>query len=311
MRFVKYKYLWLWSVLALMPMESISQTTQGKGQGGAGLIRDLMTLVSTAEKRIWQIDHYELDGLMNNALLCVCVADEATRHAARDRLNQLISEHGGDARAAWLKANKNLSEIDDLLTFHRTKTLLDRSVREAGDRCPFFLTPSPIYIERHRMTDRFFMATQGGGLLNIRFADQIRAGGGGSGRIDLGRGFDESWSLRVGTEMGGAGLLDESLNTNDIDLSFYFALPLTVRHRGLMWHQDMEIAPVALGAPWRDAMRWAVRVGGLLGLTYSRIGRVQPWGGLKISAEHAPAYKDFDPLTTVRIGLRFGVDIHL
>jgi hypothetical protein len=270
-----------------------------------------MILVSIAEKRIWQVDHYEIDGLMNNALLCVCVADKHTRSAARERLGQLLSDHGGDVRKAWLKAGEKLSEIDELLTIHRTRVLFERSVSESKMRCPFFLSQSSTYNERHRMTDRFFMATQGGGLLNIRFADQLRAGGGGSGRLDLGYGVGPNWSLRVGPEFGGAGLLDESLNTNDIDLDFYFALPITMRHRGLMWHQDLELAPVALGAPWRDSMRWAVRIGGLLGLTYSRMGRIQPWGGLKVSAEHAPAYEDEAALTTVRVGIRFGVDIHL
>ena len=62
------------------------------------------------------------------------------------------------------------------------------------------------------------MAVQGGGLMNLRFYDEFRAGGGGSGRIDLGRGFGPNWSLRMGLEMGGAGLFDGKLDTNDIDL---------------------------------------------------------------------------------------------
>ena len=90
------------------------------------------------------------------------------------------------------------------------------------------------------------MAVQGGGLMNLRFSDEFRAGGGGSGRIDL-VGLWTQLVFAVGLEMGGAGLFDEKLDTNDIDLQFYFALPVTLRYRSRLWHRDVEIAPVTMG----------------------------------------------------------------
>ena len=37
-----------------------------------GLVRDMITLVNAAEQRNWQIDRYEIEDLMNDALVCVC-----------------------------------------------------------------------------------------------------------------------------------------------------------------------------------------------------------------------------------------------
>ena len=32
----------------------------------------------------------------------------------------------------------------------------------------------------------------------------------------------------------------------------YFGAPVVLRHRSEFWHQDIELAGVALGVPWRD-----------------------------------------------------------
>ena len=130
-------------------------------------------------------------------------------------------------------------------------------------------------------------------------------------RFMLGYGLSPDWSVRLGAEMGGAGLLDKSLATDDLNLDFYTAVPLVFRHRKMVWHQDVEVAGVAFGAPWNGTPRFAARVGGLVGLTYTRIGLVQPWGGLKLSAEYAPETGSDPAMTTIRIGFRFGINFHI
>ncbi|MGC6418365.1 MAG: hypothetical protein ACON3Z_14680 [Bradymonadia bacterium] len=276
-----------------------------------GLVRDMITLVNAAEQRNWQIDRYEIEDLMNDALVCVCRASNDTREAGVRRLNEMIEKEGEDPREVWLAANKDEDAIAEIMTLTRSRRLLKVAAERATNDCPFFIETNGNYRERHRVTDRLFMAVQGGGLMNLRFSDEFRAGGGGSGRIDLGRGFGPNWSLRMGLEMGGAGLFDEKLDTNDIDLLFYFALPVTLRYRSRLWHRDVEIAPVTMGLPWQDERRYGGRVGGLFGLTYARLGIIQPWGGLKISAEYIPSQQGMDDSLTMRIGLRFGFDLHI
>ena len=193
-------------ILALCHLLSCTRA-EAKGQGAEGLVRDLITLIKTAEQQRWQIDHYEYEDLMSDALILVCVADKETRDAALAHLARSQETLGGEPSKHWSEANKDEAKIKELMTISRSKTLLIKSLDVAQTRCPFRLTQKPIYTERHRVTDRFFMAFQGGGLMNIRFSDENRAGGGGSGRIDFGYGFGPFWSLRTGLEMGGAGLL--------------------------------------------------------------------------------------------------------
>ena len=133
------------------------------GQGPNGLVRDLITLVSTAEQQIWQIDHYEYADLMNDALVLVCVADEKTREEASRLLLSFQDKLGGDPRKIWSKENQHDARIQELLTVSRSKTLLAKALKVSNERCPFVLVQSSVYIERHRMTDRLFMAFQGGG----------------------------------------------------------------------------------------------------------------------------------------------------
>ena len=127
----------------------------------------------------------------------------------------------------------------------------------------------------------------------------------------LGYGLSPNWSLRIGPEFGGAGLLDESLDAADVQLEFYSALPFTLRHRQTLWHQDLEAAVVALGPIWRQRPRLAARLAALVGLTYIRIGKLQPWGGLRIASEYAPETATRVAHWTFRVGFRFGFNFHL
>ena len=91
----------------------------------------------------------------------------------------------------------------------------------------------------------------------------------------------------------------------------YFGVPLVFRHRGQFWHQDLEVAGVGVGVPWRDDLRWGGRVAGLVGVTYPRLGALQPWFGLRMGFEYCPSMNNEPEFFTVRIGFRVGVDLHL
>jgi len=276
------------------------------------LRRDLLSIVAIAEQQVWNIDRYEIEDLMSKALVCVCRTTPAVRELTARILQDDIRSLGGPALDAWVKNGKDIDEISTLMTHERTAKLLDRARREADKDCPFHFESKTPYEERNRATHRLFISTEGGGLLNTRFMNgEVFAGGGGSGRFMVGYGLDPDWSVRLGAEMGGAGLVDKSLATEDVNLDFYTAVPLVFRHRSMIWHQDIEVAGVAFGAPWNGTPRFAARVGGLIGLTYTRIGILQPWGGLKLSGEYAPKTSTDAAMTTIRIGFRFGINFHL
>ena len=96
-----------------------------------------------------------------------------------------------------------------------------------------------------------------------------------------------------------------------ISILIFTRRPLVFRHRKMVWHKMLEVAGVAFSAPWNGTPRFAARVGGLVGLTYTRIGLVQPWEQLKLSAEYAPETGTDPAMTTIRIGFRFGINFHI
>ncbi len=307
-----YKTIRSLSVVALCLAAFAAPATAGDTDEGQALVRDLLTIVSVAEKQVWTIDHYEIEDLMGNALMCVCHTRAGVREAARAELKASIANLGGPAKALWARSKGQADNIDELVTLERTLATLDRADGLTEERCSFLQQPQTPYVERQRANGRVFLASEGGGLFNIRLGDEeLRMGGGGSGRVALGYGINERWSVRAGAEFGGAGLLNENFEAEEVDLDFYAAIPVVLRHRTLLWHQDLDMAMVAHGAFWKESPRFAVRLGGLFGLTYSRIGAVQPWGGLKMSAEYAPKLGHAHEMLTIRVGLRFGVDFHL
>ena len=101
-------------------------------------------------------------------------------------------------------------------------------------------------------------------------------------------------------------MIDQTLSVEEVDLQFFSAVPLTLRWLGITWHGDLEVAAVALGLPWRDNLRYGVRVGGLVGLTYLRIRELLPWAGYGLAVEYVPAQRGFPSTWLLRAGLRFG-----
>ena len=192
---------------------------------GAGLARDIILLVKSAEQRIWSIDTYEIDELMSQALLVVCTADAKTRSGAQAIVVR-IEDEGGPAVEVWKKNGRDLSSVSSLLTLERSLNLLNRAVSRSDKACPFYLTPTDPYHERHRPVRRSYLGFEGGGLFNLRReSEQVRVGGGGAGRLIYGYGWSPNWAIRMGIESGGAGFLHRDLQTEDIDVDVFWRTP--------------------------------------------------------------------------------------
>ena len=91
-----------------------------------------------------------------------------------------------------------------------------------------------------------------------------------------------------------------------LSADFYMDMPLILRHSGVLWRQEVEISPVTMGIPWLDPLRFGIRVGGLVGLSYLRVGDVMPWAGLVVYSEYVFARAGLPDAWTLRIGARFG-----
>ena len=277
----------------------------------AALIRDLSTLVLAAEQRLWHIDHYEIESLIPDALQCVCRAEPEVRAGARQWLDAEAQRLGGPPREAWTRAERDLDAISDLLTTHRIRLVLDATNAVAAARCPFWTEPAAPYRERHRATDRSTFNFDGGGLFSVTNPrDGLRVGGGGSGRLTVAHGFGPHWSIRFGAEIGGAGLVNESLETEEIEVTMFGTLMTSVRRRFRLLLFDLEAGPLALGIPWRDPLRYGVRVGTIIGMTYPRIARVQPWAGVRIALDYLPAQDGEGTQLAWRSGFRVGFDLY-
>ena len=83
-----------------------------------------------------------------------------TREAGVRRLDEMIEKEGEDPREVWLAANKDEDAIAEIMTLTRSRRLLKVAAERATNDCPFFIETNGNYRERHRVTDRLFMAVQ-------------------------------------------------------------------------------------------------------------------------------------------------------
>ncbi len=264
-----------------------------------------------AEQQLWHLDHYEIEALIPAALQCVCRAAPKTRAAAAAWLRAEVERLGGDPKEAWLAAERDLDAIAPLLTVERTRMVLEAAEGYVETRCPFWMTARRSYVDRHRSTHRFTFNFDGGGLFTATaIDDELRLGGGGSGRLTVAYGFGPRWSIRVGPEVGGAGLLRESLETEDIEVTVFGAVMTSLRRRAKLWHWDIEAGPITAGVPWRDVQRYGGRVGTIVGITYPRIARAQPWAGLRAAIDYLPAQGGAEAQWIWRSGFRVGFDLY-
>lgn len=273
------------------------------------LVHDLSMIIEAQQSSGWKIDRYEYEEMMPDALQSVCAATEATRSAARDRLGRRIDALGGPVEDAYRKLGKRESAIKDLLFTTRVFRLLTEAMRRAPSECPFWITPSLAFHGLQTDAGRFILSLQSGGLLALQYVDKrVMPGAGGSGRLFLGRGLDERWTILGGVEFGGLALFQQQEASTNFPVNIVVALPVVLRHHDVSWHYELEVAPIGYltGTDLRPS--YGARVGGLLGISTLRIRRIIPWGGVGLGVEYVFA-NHVRPMTmSVKGGFRLGFD---
>jgi len=295
-----------------------SAPTQAMIQGSAvvdaaeALLFDLEKLVYLREQRGWTIDKHMIQGLLTDSLMSVCLADRSVLEKAAELVEIRILREGGPLKRAWLAHGKSLDDLSDLLTLHRVKLLLKTSHARKPTDCPFYMETDPTFSARHRDDSYGVIAAEGGGLFTVRqLRSRYTVGGGGSGRITLGYGFDPRWSIRFGPELGGAALVKPDLRAESVEVDFFGALPVTFRYITPTFNYDFEVAAIGLGVPWRDKLRAGVRAGMMLGITSLRIRSLLPWAGYSVNVEYITGRDEFPSQWSLRMGFRIGFVLRL
>lgn len=287
------------------------------------LVRDLQRIVEFRSSVGWIIDDTEIQQAMPDALMSACQTPDSDRAEALAWLDDQIAAHGGDVAKAWRERGKSFGKIDDLLALTRERLLLaraDESVRQG--KCPFWLEPSNAFAGVQTHERRWVLTLEAGGRGVGAFAlGHVRWGAGGSGRVLIGHGFGEEWTLSIGPELGG----DASFTTLELgqfnefpELAAFLALPVVAKWRfGVAAHLETELGPVSyvdrasagstgVTAHYHTGVRAGIATGG----TFLRLGRgFVPTFAVTLTVDWIPAAGNSPALTQVGLGLRTGVEL--
>ncbi len=294
-------------VLPLLVPENAAASPPTRAE--SALLHDLEKIVESKGNSGWKIDRYEIETMMPDALESVCGAPEKTRLEALERQARTVEALGGPIAEAYRKNGGKLGALSDLLAATRVHDLLAEALRRAPAECPFWLTPSPAF--RGVQTDayRFTLNLETDGLFLLRFTEgKFLPGAGGVGRLLLGRGLSERWSLLFGLEFGGWALLEQNEAQTNFPLEFIGAVPVVLRHVRKTWQYDLELGPVAFLTQTDLRPSLGGRVGVSIGVSTLRIRRIMPWAGLQLSAEFYPENDVRGAITVLKGGGRVGFD---
>jgi hypothetical protein len=252
--------------------------------------------------------------MMPDALESTCAVPVAARAALLARLDARVRDLGGPVEKAFVERGRDLDAVDELLVATRVRNLLAEAMRRAPAECPFWVVPSPRFRGVQSDAHRFTVNLETDGILLVRhFAGALTVGGGGSGRLLLGRGLDPRWSLLVGGELGGGALFEQSQPragsaSAPLPLTFTAAVPFVIRKHDLTWHYEAELAPIAYFEQRDTHVSWGGRAGILVGKSGLRFRGIMPWAGIGLAFEYVLADSVRPASWSIKGGARLGFD---
>src|SRR5690606_22124788 len=167
--------------------------------------------------------------------------------AAREQALRVLADAADvDPQQLYARTLELTAEVEAALTARRSWVALKRTLAR-GDECPFFVDVDPQFAGRQTERNKWTIHREGGGVAEgLRVGDRYILGGGGTGRLLLGRGFEDSFSLLVGGEVGGGAELNRPSDSEQFTLKYTAAAPIVARFHDVAWLYDVEVAPVAL-----------------------------------------------------------------
>ncbi len=273
------------------------------------LYNDTLTVVRSQDRSEWTVDRVALAEVTPGVAWSVCQVAPERRAGLLSWLDRQIADEerrlGGPAELAWQKAGKDLDAVEELLELQRVKLAI-AEVRD--DDCPFWLEADREFRGMQGDAERvvLFLESRGQVALNLRGHGGLRFSGGGAGRILVGYGFSDRFTMATGFEIGGFGRFDES---GDVTGVLGGAFPLLFRFADASELVDLELAAVtflggANGSP--PGVRAAIAFGFL---TPRVGGAFSPAAMFWVGYEFHPRRGADDPFHVIALGTRIGVDI--
>ncbi len=281
----------------------------------AHVMLDLRKIVELQASTGWKIDRYEFEAMMPNALVSLCAASETVRAAVVASAEQAELRLGGPLDQAIDANGGRIDGLEELLFAARVARLAREAVARAPQECPRWVKPSDRVSALQTPVDRWFLVAEGGGQATIQFerggaegVSNATLGGGGGGRILVGRAFGPAWSLRFGPDLSAKALVKRSGDTTSLPLQFQAGLPMVLRFARVSWFTSAEVAPLLLAVEGDDRLRGGGRLGFMVGRSALQLRGLVPWAGLGVEVEAFPSFDERPTLINLKGGLRAGVD---
>jgi len=279
------------------------------------LVFDVRKVVEVQASSGWKIDRYEYEKMMPDALLSVCRTTDETRGLALAAAGREITRLGGSLEEALKKNGNKIGDLKDLLFATRVEHTLAEAIRRAPSECPLWVTPEPKFRSVQAGVDRFTLTPEGGGTGLLQYSAKhapgttgFTIGGGGGGRLLLGRGFGHAWSVRTGAEIGVIALVQREKGSTSLPLQFMGAIPVIVRYTDISWHYNFEVAPLAMFTESDPVLRYGVRLGLMIGISALQVRSFIPWAGVGGAVEVFPETDGRSLLLNLKGGVRAGLD---
>ncbi|MFO0758796.1 MAG: hypothetical protein U0359_20055 [Byssovorax sp.] len=275
------------------------------------LLFDVRKIVEVQQSSGWKIDRYELEKMMPDALLSVCRTTDETRMVALTEASAEVARLGGPLLDALRKNGNKIDELKPLLFATRVENTLTEALRRAPSECPVWIAPRPDFRSIQIGVDRFTLTLEGGGAALLQIGGTnggLTFGGGGGGRVLLGRGFNHTWSLRMGPELSIIALVQREQGTTALPLHFLGALPVVVRYTDISWHYNFEVAPLGLVIEHDPGVHYGVRLGAMVGISTLQVRSFIPWAGVGAAVEVFPTREGHPLFVNLRGGVRAGLD---
>lgn len=269
----------------------------------SALYQDVRQVVVTKERTSWVIDRVELDDIAPELLSSVCQAPPAARVGVRAWVAEQASA-AGSPEAIYADTNE---VDDDALTWARVALALDYADLHRDD-CPFFLPPKDdfdgVQIDRDRVL--LFLESNPNAAVLIE-GDKTSLSGGGAGRLLIGYGFSDHFTLAIGGELGGRGLI--SASDDNLGAIFTQAIPLVLRFRDLSQIYDIELSATSFTTAQNPRIHPGVRVVLGTGIAALRVRGFLPLAMGQIGYEFYPKGGDTPTTHFIRFGTAFSLDI--
>jgi hypothetical protein len=283
----------------------------------AALYRDLERLVALSSAAGWDIDRYEIEELMPEALASVCQVRERERRALLAWIDRAIRDGGGPLETAYARNGKDLDRLDRLVELTRIQRVLARASAAAGDDCPFWLEPAPVFRGRQLLDDRWVLSFGGGGKgIAALQSGSLDLNAGGAGRLLFGRALGPAWMVSAGIEAGALAAFpkDEDGARESLVLGLDTVIPVVVRYRLINTYLEAEAGyavQVLEGPEGLQEPVSGVHAGISIGAQAARRRFLLPGAAFGISVSRSVPEGNGDPVWVLKAGLRVAIDLAL